>query len=227
MFKDLTGKKFNRLTVIKRVENNKHGQARWECECDCGNKATVITGELNSGGTKSCGCYFRERAKEANTKHDLSRTELYKSWGRMISRCTCTTNSKYKFYGGKGISVCDEWRNDFKTFYDWSMSNNYSKELSIDRIDPIGNYEPNNCRWTNNLVQSINKGMHTRNTSGFKGVSYKKSLNKWQVNISVNKKDIYLGVYANIEDAVAARNAAEDKYFKPILDAATNNSLIK
>lgn len=219
-FKDLTGKKFHRLTVEERMKNNKHGQAMWKCLCECGNYTIVNTNELNSGGTKSCGCYFRERAKEANTKHNLSKTKLYRRWALMISRCTNPNSSRYRFYGAKGITVCDEWRKDFKSFNDWSIANGYKEELTLDRIDPTGNYEPNNCRWTNYQVQHINKGMHTRNTSGHKGVSYKKRLNKWEVLIQVNKKTIYLGVYENIEDAVAARKAAEEKYFQPILDNA-------
>ena len=108
---------------------------------------------LRSGITKSCGCLLHEH----NKTHGLSNTDLYRIYCGMKSRCYNKNNKKYKNYGGRGIKICDEWVNDFSTFYKWAISNGYEKGLSIDRIDVDGNYEPSNCRWANNDIQSHNK----------------------------------------------------------------------
>lgn len=160
--RDITGKTFNRLTVIKYLHSDKHYNSYWLCECECGNETVVTANRLRSGHTKSCGCYMKERSKEEcikrNFKHGLRKTRLYRIWCNMKERCNNTNHPDYKrWYGCRGITVCDEWRNDFKAFYDWSMANGYGDDLTIDRINNDGNYEPSNCRWVDAKTQANNR----------------------------------------------------------------------
>lgn len=159
--KDLTGQRFGRLTVISRAENTAQGQARWLCECDCGKRKKVNGQHLRNGSVVSCGCSRAEkaskRAVERNTTHGLRHTRLYRIYRCMLFRCYNSSHKYYSRYGGRGISICDEWKNDFSLFAEWALKNGYNDTLSIDRIDVNGNYEPNNCRWVTNKVQSENR----------------------------------------------------------------------
>jgi hypothetical protein len=114
----------------------------------------------------------------------------------------------YKDYGGRGITICEEWKNDAKAFYDWSMSNGYeeNKGLSIDRIDNDGNYEPSNCRWSTRTIQCRNQRLRKDNKSGYKGVNYHKSTGKYQASVNIGKKQVYLGLYPTAEDGAVAYN---------------------
>lgn len=152
---NLIGKKFTRWTVVKEVKVGKNA-TRWLCKCDCGNYGVHKTGDLNSGNTKSCGCLQRDRSSESSKTHGLRNTKLYGIWNTMKFRCYNKNSSRYNNYGGRGITICDEWKNNFISFYNWAMSNGYKEGLSIDRINNDGNYEPSNCRWTNLFVQANN-----------------------------------------------------------------------
>lgn len=155
---DLTEKKFNRLTVIERAENNKYNRATWLCKCDCGNMIIVSGNALLKSNTKSCGCLRSETVRKSKNKiHGMTDTRIFHCWSAMKDRCTNERHKAYKNYGGRGIRVCDEWLHDFQTFYEWAMENGYSDELSIDRIDNDGNYEPSNCRWITYKEQQNNK----------------------------------------------------------------------
>lgn len=155
-YADLTGKRFGRLTVIERAENYKGCQTQWRCKCDCGNEAVVRGAYLNSGVTKSCGCYKAEAVKTASLKHGKVKTRLWRIWVNMRGRCQQKSSSQYKYYGERGIKVCDEW-SEFVPFMEWALGNGYKENLTIDRIDTNGNYCPENCRWVTSAEQNRNK----------------------------------------------------------------------
>lgn len=152
----LIGKKFNKLTVIEDL--GIIGKESYSlCKCDCGNITKVRNTYLKNGYTKSCGCI---KENSSNYKHGKYKTRVYRIWRGMKGRCYNKGNGGYKYYGARGITVCQEWldKNDgFENFYKWAIENGYNDNLSIDRINPSGNYEPNNCRWSTNLVQENNK----------------------------------------------------------------------
>lgn len=153
---DLKNKRFGRLTVVDYLGNNKYGKALWLCKCDCGNTKIIVGSSLTNNMTYSCGCYNREEARKRRTKHNLSYNKLYKVWSGMKTRCYNKNFIYYCNYGGRGITICDEWKNDFLNFYNWSISNGYKDGLTIDRINNDGNYEPNNCKWSTRAEQNRN-----------------------------------------------------------------------
>ena len=156
---DLTGKRFGRLTVIG-VEDNGKRKTYYACQCDCGNVKVIRSDALISGCTVSCGCKKKEQDRinlTANHSHKMSGTRLYVIWNGLKGRCNNPNDPRYDRYGGRGISVCEEWNTSFQSFYDWAISNGYSDDLTIDRIDNDGNYEPANCKWSTNKEQCNNR----------------------------------------------------------------------
>lgn len=155
--KDLTGQRFGRLIVLSKRKENKGVQPQWECLCDCGNVCIVTSNHLLMNRTQSCGCLQKERAKQTNTKHGGRYHSLYSTWLDIKKRCYNPNSHDYHNYGGRGIQMCEEWRNNFDIFEEWCLSHGYAKGLSIDRINNNGNYEPSNCRWVSNKTQCNNK----------------------------------------------------------------------
>ncbi len=180
--KDITGQKFGKLTALKPVGLNKHNQVLWLCQCECGNTTTVITSNLLKGKTKSCGCFAIETRKFLHKKHGLCHTRLNAIYRKMKGRCYCKTNPRYSSYGGRGITVCDEWLTDFMNFYNWAIQNGYTDELTIERIDNNGNYEPSNCKWATYKEQ----GRNTRHCHYVDYKGQKKALSEWCEILNLN-----------------------------------------
>ena len=156
----MNGHRFGLWTVLRENGRDRHGQAFWLCRCDCGTEKNVTGGRLRRGESRSCGCDKPRMCAEANIKHgDSARgrmTAEYRTWSNMIDRCERPGNKQYRDWGGRGIKVCQRWRESFAAFLA-DMGRKPSPELSIDRIDNDGNYEPGNCRWATRLVQRHNQ----------------------------------------------------------------------
>lgn len=154
---DLTGQRFGRLTVIER-SGKQCGHATWLCKCDCGNEVVVASNNLKKD-TFSCGCYQREQSRKSNTTHGIARSKIHFIWIAMKQRCFNPNNKGFCNYGGRGITVCEEWKNDFQAFYDYvSQLPHFGEEgYSLDRINNDGNYEPNNVKWSTKTEQNVNR----------------------------------------------------------------------
>lgn len=156
-YKDLTGMSFGKLTVIEIdhfQDCPKSRRVYWKCKCECGNYKVIRSDSLTSGNTQSCGCYNVTCKLKPQS---IKKHKLYRIYWRMKSSCYNINNRSYKYYGGRGITVCNEWLNSYESFYNWSISNGYREGLTIDRIDNNGNYEATNCRWVDMKVQNNNK----------------------------------------------------------------------
>lgn len=149
---DLRGMVFGKLTVLCESGRNRSNKVTWWCLCECG-ELTIVSGDcLKRGHTMSCGCLRKERLLQANTIHGLSKHALHNKWRKIKDRCYNMNNKDFKYYGGKGIVLCNEW-SAFIDFYKWAESNGYKEGLTIDRINPKGNYCPENCEF---ITQSEN-----------------------------------------------------------------------
>lgn len=181
-FTDITGQTFGRLIVMGRAENTKPGKVRWKCLCVCGGTTITGTHELRSGNTKSCGCFGKEQLDDARTTHDKSNTPEYNTWCHMKGRCHNPKNVGFKDYGGRGIIVCNEWRNDFMAFFD-HVGSKPSENHSIERIDNNGNYEPGNVRWA--MPKEQNNNQRSNHNITFQGA--KKTRAQWAETLGINK----------------------------------------
>lgn len=180
--KDMKGQRFGRLVAIEHVGFASNCVTLWRCKCDCGNETIVRQGNLNSGTTRSCGCLDIDRTKEANTTHGQSHTRIFNIWSKIKERCYNPKRPAYKNYGGKGVVMCDEWRNDFQTFYNWAMTNGYQDDLTIDRINSNGNYEPLNCRWL-----ALSENVRLRNATAFIAIGeLSLTIHDWAIRLNMD-----------------------------------------
>lgn len=191
---DLLGKRFSRYVVIAKAEPyyNKDGTiqcAGWLCKCDCGNVKRVRGNSLVMNKTKSCGCANREKPSN-NITHHMSNSIIYMKYKGMKARCYNPNCKAFKHYGARGILVCDEWVNNFESFYQWSIANGYSDKLSLERIDVNGNYEPTNCKWILFKEQAFNKRNSILTDSG-------ESIAKLAREIGIVPPNIARGRYKN------------------------------
>lgn len=162
-YEQFRNKRQGRILIHDVVRMEKRVGRIWSCTCDCGKEFEASTSRIASGGCTECPeCATRhnlERASRELRTHGLGnrRNRIYREWCAMKRRCTCPSDTDYKFYGAKGTSVCQEWLNSFPAFYDWAMQNGYTDQLTLDRINCEGNYNPQNCRWVPMSVQSVNR----------------------------------------------------------------------
>ena len=191
---DISNQKFGRLTAIEK-STNICGKTAWKCLCDCGNIAYVSTSNLTCNRIKSCGCIKQELLMRRNITHNQRHTRLYEVWKGIKQRCYNPKHRAYHNWGGRGIKMCEDWKNNFQSFYDWSYANGYSPEnqkdeknkLTIDRIDVNGNYEPSNCRW-------VKRSKQARNKRANKIISYRSEehcLVEWCEYLNLNYPTIY------------------------------------
>ena len=200
------GEEYYRLTIIEEITSGKSIR-RFRCMCDCGNITDVNLVDIRSGNTKSCGCLKKEN--DAKGIHNMSDTRMYGIWKAMKRRCYNKNTVNYCNYGGRGIYVCDAWRDSFKDFYDWSINNNYHKTLSIDRIDNNDGYTPFNCAWSTYEEQATNRRVSKSNSSGYTGVYFRENFksNQWESQVTSKGKTYQVGCFDSVEAAVSARNA--------------------
>lgn len=156
---ELQGQRFGRLVAISRAENSKAGKTRWNCFCDCQIEVVCAASDLTSGHTTSCGCVHSEQIAErnvSNIQHGMCNSGLYRTWAAMKSRCTDINQPAYKDYGGRGITVCPEWLENFESFKN-DMESSYQEGLTLDRKNNNEGYCKNNCRWATRKEQQRNR----------------------------------------------------------------------
>lgn len=208
---DLTGKKFGRWTVLELSQKG-NGKVKYLCQCECGTIKEVNATDLVNGKNKSCGCY----KIDIHSTHNLSKDRLYKVWTGIKGRCYNENNPHYKNYGGRGITMCEEWENNFQSFYDWAYANGYDKTVkkgmcTIDRIDVNKGYSPENCRWVDMKTQDNNK----RNTIYLTYKGEKKSLTEWTELTGITKHAILKRLKLNWDIEKILTTPVNKKYSHP------------
>lgn len=180
---DLSGQYFGYWKVIERSASTKAGDSTWLCECKCGTKKIVLGKGLRTGKSRSCGCMKKEELRERRFVHGKHETRLYRIWHHMILRITNENEKSYKYYGGRGITVCKEWSESFVEFEKWAIENGYAENLTIDRIDNNKGYSPDNCRWATRKEQSNN----TRRNYYLTYQGETKTISEWAKKTGISK----------------------------------------
>ena len=211
---DLTGRRYGRLVALYR-DMDSGSKNKWVCQCDCGNKHVVSYYDLtrkDSRGSRSCGCLKRDLTIERTRTHGLSKHRLYTIYNNIIKRCEDKTHRCYDNYGGRGIKMCDEWRDDFVTFYNWACDNGYRAGLTIDRVDNDRGYCPENCRWVTRIEQQNNRRDNNNLTLG----KEKHTVTEWS-RITGIKNSTIRGRIASgwaVEDALTIKPSHNNRYKK-------------
>lgn len=182
-------------------------------KCHCGEFFIRQSGDILRGNTRSCGCLTGKSRRYSQHQESDYGTRLYRIWNTMKQRCNNPNRDCYHNYGGRGISVCQEWQNSFAVFKEWAMNHGYSKELTLDRNDVNGNYEPSNCSWESRTTQIRNRRVLKENKVGCTGVTWDNSRDKWRVNIMNNGKWYQLGRHDSLLDAIEARRRGEVEHW--------------
>lgn len=222
--KDEIGNTYNRLTVVSRAENTKAQCVQWLCKCSCGVLTKVTAALLRSGHTKSCGCLQKENSANRLTSHNMSRSSTYGIHRAVLTRCYSSTHNKYPNYGGRGITVCDRWREPApQGFLNFLEDMGERPEgMSIDRVDNNLGYSKENCRWVDSSTQSYNQRRSKRNSSGVVGVKWWKTREVWVAEIHHQGERIHIGYFNDFDLAVTARKEAEIKYYGHYRDNETD-----
>lgn len=187
-FEDLSGQRFGHLVVIERAERNpKSPSTRWICLCDCGKHTIAYSFQLKNDQKRSCGCSRVADQRQSVSKHGGRNTRLYRTWANMKQRTENPNHIAYPNYGGRGIKVCDEWKSSFENFRDWALKAGYTDDLTIDRIDVNGNYEPSNCRWL--TKQEQNRNQRSNVIIEYNGV--RQTMSEWAAQIGVSEAAIH------------------------------------
>lgn len=184
--RDLTGQRFGELTVVRRGPNGAGRNTRWLCRCSCGNETLVFSGNLTRGFTTSCGCTRMEKTASKLATHRETKTRLYQIWYNMKTRCNNPNSRQYVYYGGRGISVCEVWEK-YENFRKWAMDSGYSDELTIERLDVNGDYEPNNCEWVTRKQQANNKRANRYIEFG----GERRTVAEWADNLGMDKRALW------------------------------------
>jgi hypothetical protein len=201
---NILGQKFGKWTVIEfagyKVTSQKTGnrQAFWVCECECGNYGEIASNNLKRRVSTQC-------TSCALVKHGLSDHPLYRTWSMMIDRCYNPNCPHYRYYGGRGVRVCDRWLTGFDHFLA-DMGEKPSQAHTLDRVAINGNYEPSNCRWADRSTQNVNQRMKKTNKSGATGVNWHKASNKWVAQVCRGRKKVHIGLFDTVEAAKQARD---------------------
>lgn len=189
---DISGQKFNRWTVEELVGRTTSGGGLWKCRCECGTVRNVDGRSLRDGTSKSCGCLRNDNAKAGkyNSARAVTHERLYGVWSGIRSRCLNPHDRAYERYGGRGITICDQWK-DYRTFYNWAIENGYDDSspkyvCTVDRIDNNGNYTPDNCRIVPQLIQCNNR--QTNHLLEYEGSTH--TISEWARITGINKHTI-------------------------------------
>ena len=198
--RDLLGERFGRLIVVKKHGINKWGNIEWECKCDCGNTHIAASGKLIQGKVTSCGCYAHDLHVQQLQTHGITtggKPRTFIIWNGMKARCLNPKATSYPAYGKRGINVCEEWLS-FENFHKWAVENGYDDELTLDRKDSNGNYEPSNCRWISSIQ---NQKMH-RNARYITIYGTEKNVNDWCKELHISKATAYKHLNVGEQDFI-------------------------
>lgn len=202
-FEDLTGKVYGRLTVIRRADDyispSGYRRTKWLCSCECGNMSSHTASDLKRGDATSCGCYELESKRDRATTHGKTGTSLHVVWKGIKARCYNKNHKNYDRYGGRGIVMCDDWKNSFEAFEQWALQKGYKDGLTVDRIDNNGIYSPDNCRLVTRVAQANNRSNSIVVT--YNGTT--ETLSWWSKELGIKYSTLYHRIITGWEPDVA------------------------